>query len=115
MVWFLAMTVKAASVTLAWDASPDASVVGYKVYFGVGSGAYTNSVTVTNGLTCTITNLTVGVTYFFAATAYEINGIESDFSNEVSYRPPLPGPAPASGLRAVVAMLKSVFPVRRCG
>lgn len=30
----------AGNVTPAWDASPDASVVGYKVYYGPASGAY---------------------------------------------------------------------------
>ena len=38
----------AGSVTLAWDASPDASATGYRVYYGGASGVYTNSATVGN-------------------------------------------------------------------
>jgi hypothetical protein len=34
-----------------------------------------------------VTGLIVGVNYFFAVTARATNGLESDYSNEVSYRP----------------------------
>lgn len=76
------------SVTLAWDASPDPSVTGYRVYFGVRSGTYTNSAAVGKVLTATLTNLTAGVTYYFAATAYDSSGTESTFSNEALYSVP---------------------------
>ena len=35
-------------------------------------------------------NLASGATYFFAVTAYDTNGLESDYSSEVSYTVPLP-------------------------
>ncbi len=76
------------SVNLAWDASTDASVTGYKVYYGVASGAYTNSVTLGNVTTTTLNGLTDGVKYYFAATARTSAGIESDLSNETSYTVP---------------------------
>lgn len=83
------------SVTLAWDPSADGRVSGYKVYWGAGSRTYTNSVT-TAGLTNTqavVAGLARGVTYFFAATCFTTNGLESDFSLEVSYTTSvLPGP-----------------------
>ena len=44
------------SVVLAWDASPDASVTGYRVSHGVASGDYTNSAVVGNVTTATFTN-----------------------------------------------------------
>ena len=76
------------SVTLAWDASPDASVAGYRVYYGVATGDYTNSAAVGNVSNAVFTNLGVS-RYYFAATAYDSYGVESPFSNEASYRPPL--------------------------
>ncbi|MBI3849003.1 MAG: fibronectin type III domain-containing protein [Verrucomicrobia bacterium] len=77
------------SVTLAWDASTDAGVAGYKIYYGVASRAYTNLVSVGNATTATISGLVEGVTYFFAATTYNGAGLESDYSNEASYTVPV--------------------------
>ena len=79
----------AQSVTLAWNPSPDLSVVGYRMHSGVTSGNYSNSVVVGNVTTNTVPGLTSGVTYFFAITAYDASGLESVFSNEVSYTVPL--------------------------
>ena len=98
----------AAGVTLAWDPSPDASVVGYRIYYGVAMGSYTNSAAVGNGTNATLTGLTVGVTYYFAATAYDGTGLESVFSNETSYTPPgVPPVTPPSvtGFRFRVAAI----------
>jgi hypothetical protein len=75
----------AGSVTLAWDASPDPSVTGYRIYIGGASGNYTNSANVGNVTSTVLTNLTEGATYYFAATAYDATGVESDFSNEANY------------------------------
>ena len=82
----LVPTTTTARVVLAWDASPSAEVVGYNVYWGSAPRFYTNLVATTN-LTATITNLHRGSTYYFAATAFTSAGLESDFSNEVSYTP----------------------------
>ncbi len=78
------------SVTLAWDASPDSSIAGYRLYEGVASRTYTNVIDLGNTTMATVSNLTAGVTYFFAVTAYDTNGLESDYSGEVSYTVPLP-------------------------
>lgn len=48
------------------------------------SGNYTTVIDVMNTTTYTIKNLPEGFTYYFAVTAYDINGNESGFSNEVS-------------------------------
>jgi Fibronectin type III domain len=71
------------SVTLAWDASPDASVVGYRVYYGL--DIPTNSIMVGTNLSTTVPNLLAGATYTFAATAVDGLGIESLPSNQVLY------------------------------
>src|SRR5664280_1352135 len=77
------------SVSLAWDPSPDTNVVGYKVYYGVASRTYTNIVDVGDVTNTTISGLVEGTTYYFAVTAYNILGMESDFSAEVSYTVPV--------------------------
>jgi hypothetical protein len=76
------------SVRLAWDASPDVTVTGYRLYMGMQSRNYTNSATVGNTLTATIANLLPSRTYYFGAVAYDANGMESDFSNEAIYTTP---------------------------
>ena len=75
----------AGSVTLAWDASPDASVTGYRVYYGGASGVYTNSASVGNVTTATFSNLPDGATFYFAAVGFTSEGVESDFSNETTH------------------------------
>lgn len=70
------------NITLDWDPSPDTSVVSYKVYYGSTSGLYPNSVPTSSATTVTISNLLEGVTYYFVATAFSTNGLESLFSNE---------------------------------
>src|ERR1039458_4540906 len=58
------------TVTLAWDASSGTNVIAnYKVYYGVASATYTNSVAAGTNLTVSVSNLILGVTYYFAATA----------------------------------------------
>ncbi len=76
------------NVTLAWNPSTDSTVAGYKIYYGSASGNYTNVVDVGNVTNATISGLVEGVTYYFAATCYNSSGIQSPFSNEVSYTVP---------------------------
>jgi len=75
-------------VALAWDASSSPEVTGYRVYYGTTAGNYTNSVVVGNVTTNTLAGLTVNVTYFFAVVAYDANGLESIFSNQIAYTVP---------------------------
>ncbi|OQW32250.1 MAG: hypothetical protein A4E19_19650 [Nitrospira sp. SG-bin1] len=74
------------TATLSWDASAGADVAGYKIYHATASGAYGAPVaTVTMDVTnYTMTGLENGTTYFFVVTAYNTDGAESSFSNEVS-------------------------------
>ena len=73
------------SVTLAWEWSTNSDVVGYNLYYGVASQTYTNRIQVGNVTNATISGLVSGTTYFFAATATDSVGLESEFSNEVTY------------------------------
>lgn len=81
--------------TLTWDASTDdTGVEGYYIYAGLESveqngGSYTfGSTDVENSTTYTMDNLTNGVTYYFALTAYDADGNESEYySKEVEVTP----------------------------
>ncbi len=77
-----------AQVTLAWDPDSVSDLAGYKIYYGTASGNYQGNVDVGNVTTYTLNNLTIGTTYYAAATAYIISGLESSFSNEVMYTVP---------------------------
>ena len=108
LILLYAALLPAQSVTLAWDASPDASVAGYRIYFGTNSGSY---IGVTNAglvLTQTVVLPHPG-RWFFAATAFDAYGVESDFSNEVqcSFRPAPPVLHGESFVRLVPVFLRS--------
>lgn len=85
---------KVNTVTLAWDPSPDTNVIGYNIYWGGAPGAYTNRVGFGNVTTCTVSNFVTQATYYFAATAFTADNLESEFSNEISYK--IPGVRPPS-------------------
>jgi hypothetical protein len=72
-------------VTLAWDASRSAGVAGYRLYYGTNTGSY-QFVTNTGLVRTQSVVLPHRGRWFFAATAYDTNGLESDFSNEASWQ-----------------------------
>jgi hypothetical protein len=79
------------SVTLTWnaptknaDGTPLVDLAGYKVYYRSSSGNYSQNINVGDVTTKTVSNLTDGLDYYFAVTAYDISGNESGYSNEVS-------------------------------
>jgi hypothetical protein len=84
----------ASSVTLAWNTSSSTNVTGYNLHYGTASQSYNKTIDVGNATNTTISGLIDGTTYFFAATAYNAAGTESDFSNEATYTAPLPTNAP---------------------
>ena len=76
------------SVTLTWNLNTDPNVAGCNVYYGVSSHNYTNVINVGNVTNTTVSGLVAGVTYYFAATAYDSLGGQSDYSNEAIYTVP---------------------------
>jgi len=78
-------------VTLAWNPSDGALIAGYRLYTGLAPGMYLTMMDVGNATTATVSPLASGVTYFFAVTAYDIAGLESAFSDPVSYTVPATG------------------------
>ena len=73
-------------VTLAWDANTETDLAGYRISYGLESGNYTTTVDVGNQTRYTLTDLTPGQLYYFAAKAYNTSGQESAYSEEISYR-----------------------------
>ena len=74
----------AQQVTLAWDASASTNVAGYRLYYGTNTGSYQFVTNAGPALTQSVVLPHRG-RWFFAATAYDTNGLESDFSSEVSW------------------------------
>ena len=93
----------AADVTLQWDANTEPDLAGYKIHYDTNSGepyapdaadyAAQGSSPVTvqigdlsdpNDPGYTLTGLDEGKGYFFAVTAYDDEGLESEYSNEAA-------------------------------
>ena len=74
------------NVGLAWFANPEPIVAGYKVFVGTAPRTYSYSNTLNGINTTNITffSLTNGVQWYFAVTAFATNGLESDYSEELS-------------------------------
>ena len=70
LILFPAMAHALTPVTVAWDANNPAPD-GYIIYWGTSNGNLTNSHDAGDATQYTIPDLTEGVTYYFAATAYE--------------------------------------------
>jgi hypothetical protein len=81
--------VYASTVILAWDQSPENDIAGCKVHYGTSTRNYDYSVDVGNYTSCTISDLQEGSTYYFAATAYNSQLSESQFSEEIAYTIPI--------------------------
>ena len=72
-------------VTLAWDPNLEPDIGGYILYYGTQSRNYDYDVDVGDYTSITISGLVEDVTYYFAVTAYDFEGNESDFSTEITY------------------------------
>ena len=73
------------SVSLEWTPNTDPSVAGYNIYYGGESGDYTNVTSAGNSTNAVVDGLVEGKTYYFAVTAYDAFGGESDYSPETIY------------------------------
>ena len=97
VTWILIL---AASVTLGWDKSPEATVSKYRLYVGIQSMVAGNPPLVNYEIanssaapTYKVDGLDLGTQYFFVVTAVDGQGFESGYSNEVAYTP-MPPPTP---------------------
>jgi fibronectin type 3 domain-containing protein len=84
-----AFTAFASVVTIFWDApttnadgAPLNDLAGYKIYYGTSERNYSSEIDAGNVTNYMVSNLKNGVVYYFAVTAYDTSGNESDYSNE---------------------------------
>lgn len=86
---FLSIPVYAVQVTLDWNSPNDSRVAGYNIYYGLSGSDYTKSPKVRlkdpNQKRCSISNLIKGCEYVFAATSFDDNGNESEFTKPIYY------------------------------
>ena len=83
-------SISTGSATLSWippqqntDGSALTDLAGYRIYYGTESQNYPNRIEINNaGLTTYVVENLSPDTYFFAATAVNAAGVESDFSRE---------------------------------
>lgn len=76
---------QAREVTLTWDANSEPDLSHYVVYWGTASRVYTvnsGSIGLVTTYKCPLPE--DGRVYYFAVTAVDTAGLESDFSNEVN-------------------------------
>lgn len=85
----------ASEASFVWTQNPENNLAGYKIHYGNTSGVYSNKIDVGMGTVIddkvygSIINLTAGTKYYAVATAYDNDGIESAYSNEVVWITPL--------------------------
>lgn len=96
-----ALKIAEGSILLSWQRNPEPYLGGYRIYYGVSPGNYTQVLDVGNVDRFTMPPLADGTTYYFAIKSYSLSGKESPgFSNEVKatfFAPRIQGISPASG------------------
>ena len=114
----LGPTNKEPRVMVAWDPNPEPDIAGYKIYHGTAERVYdvvipvlnivSNGLTVTHATNLICSNFLRGVTYHFAATAFNVAGLESDFSEEavleITDKPGSPGGLTLTNVYGVVTI-----------
>jgi hypothetical protein len=74
----------AKEITLEWDPNTEPDLGGYIVHYGTESGVYDYSLDVGNFTSAVISGLDPELEYYFAVSAYNIDGEGSGLSNEVT-------------------------------
>jgi len=80
----LSGTVFSAVINVSWDNNTETDLDGYRVYYGLSSRDYGHIFNAGKENTVEIQGLEEGRTYYFAVTAYDTSGNESDYSIEKS-------------------------------
>jgi len=93
-VLFIITVCSAKNITLNWDENSDPNIAGYMIYYSVGNGGSSydgfgiiegdSPIDVGFVTTITLSGLSETEDYYFVATAYNHEGVESEYSNEVS-------------------------------
>ena len=95
----LAQNTRDLKPSFAWTANTETNLAGYKIYVGEGTRDYQNcAIDIPNkdAVSYDFTdedvsncNMIENFTYYFAATAYDTDGFESDYSDEVVWTTPI--------------------------
>jgi len=119
LIFFSTMALAGSSVTFEWDANTEPDLAGYRLYQATTSGQYTfgdgNQVAIILAGTETVTLPDVpDGTYYWVATAYDLQGLESEPSNEVSatldtIAPNPPGNLLITLIERLVAFFRGLF------
>ncbi len=88
------------SITIAWDDNQIPEPAGYIVLIGTASRNYDRQIDVGKALTATIDGLRRGQTYYISAKAYDADGNQSDFAEEIIYSVAVEYDTPAIALTA---------------
>lgn len=108
----MSATGHANGVQLQWDPNAEPDIAGYKVYYAPDSSSLAGAtpVDVQNQTSATISGLDPASNYNFAVTAYNVEGLESSFSNIVPVAERMPPavaityPADNSSVSGVVSV-----------
>lgn len=110
LAFLLVFQLFAAPIGITWDPNTEPDLAGYRVYFGATSRGYTQvsaNLPAAPGVPITFTREQPdATTVFYAVTAYNTQGLESDYSNEISitaYTPPPPPPKPPAPVLRQIA------------
>lgn len=80
-----ALTTSSGTVaTLSWAPNAEIDLAGYRLYVGTTSGVYGAPISVGNVTTYTVANLQLGRTYYFAVSAVDTAGNESQKFGELT-------------------------------
>jgi hypothetical protein len=84
-----ATAASAATVQLTWEPNSEPDVAGYIVFYGTSSRQYIASIDVGNQTSLQFVEPDPTMRYFLAVRAYNMSGLQSDFSDEVSTQEPM--------------------------
>ena len=106
----MATAAHAATIQVSWNANTEADLAGYNVYYGTAPGAYGEAISTSETSQLLTLTPSEGTTYYFAVTAYDTSGNESDYSEEVSLFIPDPtAPEKPTGIQAIIQAVISWF------
>ena len=93
IILLLNSEVFSAQVTLSWNTNNEADLAGYRLYYktsinNFNKNNFDEKFNVGNKTNHTVQDLESGITYFFAITAYDFSGNESNISSIASYTVP---------------------------
>lgn len=98
-----AADIPAPPVSLAWSPNPEATLAGYKIYFGTVSGNYPTVYDVGAVTQAALPPMILGKTYYVALRAYNRESLEGPLSAELVITASPPGPVASTGFTAAAS------------